>query len=93
MADRQRTFPIGAEIFPNGVSFRVFAPLCQKVSVCLEDSNKKTFFQLKPEGNGFFSEILKEFKEGSLYRLRSSMQKNHLPIEVVLHKPGVSLNF
>lgn len=67
----KRTYPIGAEVCEEGVSFRVFASLCKQVEVCLEsDSAKNEYYLLKDEGTGYFSGIFPQFKHGVNYRFR-----------------------
>lgn len=64
--DPGRRYPIGAEMVPNGVSFRVWAPSHSMVEVVL-DSEKS--YSLLPEGNGYFSGIAPA-AVGALYRFR-----------------------
>ena len=65
-----RRFPVGAEIFPNGVHFRVWAPDRSRVEVLL---HKRTLehipksVELQPEGNGYFSGLVQDLGAGALY--------------------------
>lgn len=69
----KRKYPIGAEIFPQGVHFRVWAPDHKKVDLVIEDSPEKPIFlPMKRDKNGFFSLLTKKAGEGSLYRFRLS---------------------
>lgn len=80
MSPIKRKYPIGAEVFNEGVHFRVFASSCRKVEICLElDNSKNQFFELQPEGNGYFSAFLKEFFPGSKYRFRLNDSENLYP--------------
>lgn len=62
----KRRYPVGAEIVPGGVHFRVWAPNHTKVSVILEDK-KNTSFPLKNESDGYFSALIPT-QAGALYR-------------------------
>lgn len=69
----KRRLPIGAEILPEGVNFRVWAPDCQKVEVIIEPSSSATHstsFELEKEERGYFSRTINEASEGTLYRFR-----------------------
>lgn len=61
-----RRYPIGAEVTSGGVSFRVWAPAHESVSVVLEERGEHT---LEAEGNGYFSGLVCA-PAGSLYRYR-----------------------
>ncbi len=69
-----RRFPIGAEVVPEGVHFRVWAPRRRKVEVVLEPGSKPgagTFAaELFPEDRGYFSGAVSDAGDGSLYRFR-----------------------
>jgi maltooligosyltrehalose trehalohydrolase len=68
---RKRRLPIGAEVVPGGVDFRVWAPRPERVQVVLEDArDRTTVFDLVPEGNGYFSGVVARASAGSLYRYR-----------------------
>ncbi len=57
-----RRLPVGAEVTPEGVHFRVWAPKRKKVEVATDTGS----FELEAEGDGYFSGI----GEGSLYKYR-----------------------
>ena len=63
----QRRYPIGAEIVPDGVHFRVWAPRKQRVEVALDGENT---VELEREESGYFSGLVKQARAGSLYRFR-----------------------
>jgi maltooligosyltrehalose trehalohydrolase len=74
-----RRLPIGAELLPDGVHFRVWAPKAHTVEVVLEgtaSANSETksenflAFRLEPEEKGYFSGLVKEAADGNLYRFR-----------------------
>lgn len=63
----QRRFPIGAELTPSGVHFRVWAPRVRDVEVVFEDGAS---LPLEREVSGHFSGLVEDAREGSLYRFR-----------------------
>jgi maltooligosyltrehalose trehalohydrolase len=66
---------IGANILPQGgTHFRVWAPRRQAVEVVIEGgtergSNNRTF-ELAPEGQGYFSGVIRSVGDGALYSFR-----------------------
>ncbi len=64
-----RRLPIGAEIVPGGVHFRLWAPRRREVEVVFE-GDASTSIGLDPEGDGYFSGLAPDAKAGSLYRFR-----------------------
>jgi maltooligosyltrehalose trehalohydrolase len=74
MPKTPRKLPIGAEVLPKGVSFRVWAPNCKKVDVVLlgEESDHGVIdsLELSPEKGGYFSALFSGAGPGSLYRFR-----------------------
>lgn len=66
----KRKYPIGAEIFSNGVHFRVWAPNHSHVDLVIEDGQKPVHLSMKKEKNGYFSLLTDEAKEGTLYRYK-----------------------
>ncbi|HEV3202649.1 MAG TPA: alpha-amylase family glycosyl hydrolase, partial [Bryobacteraceae bacterium] len=62
-----RRYPIGAEVLPEGVSFRVWAPRRKRVEVVLE-SGAAT--DLHPESSGYFSGAFSQAAAGARYRFR-----------------------
>lgn len=72
---RKRRYHIGAEIFPHGVHFRVWAPDHKKVDLVIENPDEKPFFiPMKAEKKGYFSLFTEKAKEGTLYRYRLSRE-------------------
>ncbi|HWI40980.1 MAG TPA: alpha-amylase family glycosyl hydrolase, partial [Verrucomicrobiae bacterium] len=71
-----RKFPVGAEVLPGGVHFRVWAPKRKRVEVVLEDSpgpvttGELLAVEMEAEADGFFSALVPEASAGSLYRYR-----------------------
>lgn len=67
----KRRYPIGAEIIPKrGVHFRLWAHSHSKVNLILENPKKRKSLAMKQEKNGYFSLLVPEAKEGSLYRFQ-----------------------
>lgn len=65
----KRRYPIGAELCPGGVNFRVFAKDHKKVDLVLENSaSESVILPMKRDKLGFFSLTTKKAREGSLYR-------------------------
>lgn len=68
----KRRFPIGAEVLPGkGVHFRVWAPKCKKAEVVIEEAGRAPSpVELVPEGAGYYSTLVREAGDGTLYRFR-----------------------
>jgi maltooligosyltrehalose trehalohydrolase len=64
----KRKLPVGAEITPDGVHFRVWAPRSQKVSVQLISSGGTKSVPLEPEAGGYFSGFVAEARANMLYK-------------------------
>jgi maltooligosyltrehalose trehalohydrolase len=72
----QRRLPVGAEVLPDGVHFRVWAPRRRRVSVHIEgdtrsgpNSEQQTVV-LEPEADGYFSGIARAAGDATLYRFK-----------------------
>lgn len=70
-----RRLPIGAELTPDGVHFRVWAPKATTVEVVLENTSVPNenfpIFKLEAEEEeGYFSACVQEAGEGTLYRFK-----------------------
>jgi maltooligosyltrehalose trehalohydrolase len=81
-----RQMPVGAEVLPDGgVEFRVWAPRRKNVSVVLEGradfdvGDEFNLISLTSEGSGYFSGIIKEAMEGSLYRFQLDNDERTFP--------------
>ncbi|HEX3128063.1 MAG TPA: malto-oligosyltrehalose trehalohydrolase [Thermoanaerobaculia bacterium] len=61
-----RRLPIGAEVVPEGVHFRVWAPRRRRVEV-VHDAGTA---ELEGEGDGYFSGLMEGIGAGALYRYR-----------------------
>ncbi|HEV2845967.1 MAG TPA: malto-oligosyltrehalose trehalohydrolase, partial [Thermoanaerobaculia bacterium] len=64
----KRRLPIGAEVTPEGVHFRVWAPRRERVEVVFEGSGRAV--ELTAEKGGYFSGLAKGIGAGALYRFR-----------------------
>lgn len=76
---KNRNLSIGAEVFPEGVHFRVWAPKCQKVEVVLENSDSQTSYPLQFEDNEYFSATIPNAKNGTLYRFKLNEEEHLYP--------------
>ncbi|MCU7495399.1 MAG: malto-oligosyltrehalose trehalohydrolase [Ignavibacteria bacterium] len=81
---QSRKLPIGAEVQKDGgVHFRLWAPDHKKVEVVLEAeegaSKQGRAYEMKPEGNGYFSLLVEMAKENTRYRFRLGESKNLHP--------------
>jgi maltooligosyltrehalose trehalohydrolase len=66
-----RRYPVGAEVKPGGVQFRVWAPRCKSVEVIFEQSGgRKGAVPLSSEPGGYYSSFVPEAAAGALYRFR-----------------------
>jgi maltooligosyltrehalose trehalohydrolase len=70
--DIARRLPVGAEVVPGGVHFRVWAPARKSVEVVFEGPTRSRpgSLELTPEGNGYFSGLVEGAGAGALYRFR-----------------------
>ncbi len=64
-----RRLDVGAEVSPNGVHFRVWAPTRKTVEVILEDREGEAF-SLHRESPGYFAGYVELASAGSLYKYR-----------------------
>jgi maltooligosyltrehalose trehalohydrolase len=62
-----RRLPVGAEVTPDGVHFRVWAPARRGVEVAVEGG---AAFPLAPEPGGYFSGLAPGLRPGARYRFR-----------------------
>jgi maltooligosyltrehalose trehalohydrolase len=67
-----RRFPVGAEVSPEGVHFRVWAPKRRRVEVVFEEASGEwpVEFELTAEEGGYFSGFVEGVGAGALYRFR-----------------------
>jgi maltooligosyltrehalose trehalohydrolase len=65
-----RRLPIGAEVLPSGVHFRVWAPRRGRVEVVVESEGRQASTDLEAESGGYFSGLAPGAGDGTLYRFR-----------------------
>ncbi|HVR98546.1 MAG TPA: malto-oligosyltrehalose trehalohydrolase, partial [Thermoanaerobaculia bacterium] len=63
-----RRLPVGAEVVPQGVHFRAWAPKRRRVEVVFESAHPP--IPLEPEEDGYFSGLAEGLEAGALYRFR-----------------------
>lgn len=63
----QRRFPVGAEVVPQGVHFRVWAPKRRQVEVAIEGQVQR--HPLQREADGYYSGLVRGIGPGARYRL------------------------
>jgi maltooligosyltrehalose trehalohydrolase len=71
--ETSRRYPIGAELLPHGgAHFRIWAPRRRKVEIVLEGKQdaQEISVELFPEPSGYFSGVVSEAADGTLYRFR-----------------------
>ena len=66
----KRNLPVGAEVFPEGVHFRVWAPQSKKVSVQLLSPVETKDIPLESETDGYFSGLVPEARTNMLYKFQ-----------------------
>jgi maltooligosyltrehalose trehalohydrolase len=64
-----RSLPIGAEVVPGGVHFRVWAPKRRRVEV-VHQAGDSGSVELESEGDGYFSGLVEGIGAGALYQYR-----------------------
>ncbi len=66
-----RRLPVGAEAVPQGVHFRVWAPLRKRVAVLIgQEAAGRQEIELDREEGGYFSGLAEGAQEGALYKYR-----------------------
>lgn len=83
----KRRLPIGAEIVPEGVHFRLWAPAADQVDLVLEASSPSVFPLAKEKEGGYFSGLITQAQEGSLYRFRLNQQPALYPDPASRYQP------
>lgn len=85
-----RRLPIGAEVIKDkGVHFRVWAPIAEKMDVILEELEgpEKSCFALEKDEHGYFSGLIPQAKNGSLYRFKINDKEMLFPDPVSRFQP------
>ncbi len=79
-----RRYPVGAEIFVGGVSFRVWAPAQTTMSLHLEDGSEHA---MNPEDEGYFRLDVEGIAAGALYRFKLQDSAEPAPDPVSRFQP------
>lgn len=74
-----RRMHVGADVTPQGVHFRVWAPLCHTVEIVLEHQAQTHAFELQAEPDGYFSGLVAAAEAGTRYRFRLDGGEKLLP--------------
>jgi len=69
MNDRQRKYPVGAELGPEGVHFRIWAP-GHKVELLIQGEGAASTVEMAEEEEGYHSAFCGHAAAGTLYRYR-----------------------
>src|SRR5688572_20573263 len=70
-----RRLPIGAEVVPGGVHFRVWAPKASRVAVVVDDAEH----ELVAEADHYFAGLVPGLQAGARYRFRLDGETTLLP--------------
>jgi maltooligosyltrehalose trehalohydrolase len=70
MTKSHRRLPIGAELVPGGVHFRVWAPQRKQVEVVIQADGQQQAYELQAEASGYFSGTVRTASAGTDYRYR-----------------------
>ncbi len=62
--------PFGAELLPEGVRFRLWAPDCRSVSLCLEGPDAVSETPMQRSETGWYETVAAEAGPGTRYRFR-----------------------
>lgn len=65
-----RHMPFGAELLSEGVRFRLWAPDCQSVSLCLEGPQAPSEAPMQRSKSGWYETVVAEAGPGTRYRFR-----------------------
>jgi 1,4-alpha-glucan branching enzyme/maltooligosyltrehalose trehalohydrolase len=65
---RRHEMPFGAQLTPEGVRFRVWAPGCDAVGLCIEDAQYAPALPMTACGDGWFERVVAEARAGTRYR-------------------------
>ena len=71
---RMHTMPFGAELTPQGVRFRLWAPACKAVALSLEHGQRERLLPMQAAGDGWFELTTDAAGAGSRYRFAISDQ-------------------
>ena len=81
--EQGRQMPIGTEVIPGGVAFRVWAPKCRRLNAVLDDRE----IPLTAESEGYFSGFADGAKPGQRYGFRLNGSEHVYPDPVSRYQP------
>lgn len=89
IARSTRRQPVGAEVTPEGVSFRIWAPGRQRVEIVYDEGRKRRrrVLMLQPEADGYFSGVDPDAAAGMLYRIQLDDSRSLLPDPASRYQP------
>ena len=68
MTPRRHDMPFGTRITPDGVLFRLWAPGCERVGLCLADAAREAVLPMAARGDGWFELSVPDAGAGTRYR-------------------------
>lgn len=68
MSSRLHDMPFGAQIIEQGVRFRLWAPGCDRVALCLAGTSGETVQSMRAVGDGWFELSVADAGKGTRYR-------------------------
>ena len=68
MQTRRHDMPFGAQLTPQGVRFRLWAPGCEAVGLCIEGTQDPAVLPMARCGDGWFERVVVEARAGTRYR-------------------------
>ena len=83
-----RRLPIGAEVTPDGVSFRVWAPKRKRVTIVFENDGKPTGeLPLQRDADGYHAGVAPQAKAGDQYKFRLDDEGTLYPDPISRYQP------
>jgi maltooligosyltrehalose trehalohydrolase len=82
-----RRWPVGAELVPAGVSYRIWARGKQRVEVVIKSADEERNLQLDPEADGYFSVLDPRGLPGDIYRYRLDDDSSLYPDPASRYQP------
>ncbi|HUX31456.1 MAG TPA: malto-oligosyltrehalose trehalohydrolase [Thiobacillus sp.] len=68
MTTRRHDMPFGTRITPGGVQFRLWAPGCERVGLCIADVPHEPVLSMTACGDGWFELVVPDVGVGTRYR-------------------------
>lgn len=76
---QHRTYAVGAEVTKTGASFRLWAPLADKVNLIAGPETEKVSLPMEKEADGYFSCHIAEWAPGVLYQFQLDDDEKFYP--------------